>query len=136
MSCKLDLSKPVQTRDGRKVRIIYNNLLGTNHPIVAIVRESRATETIERYTVAGKYFIGNESGSDLVNIPTKRKKKKGKKTIGWVNVIGFADEMNFNLSSVRVYPTEKEAIQNLISDKYITTVKIKVNVNKLKKVRK
>lgn len=59
-------------------------------------------------------------------------KKKRKKVIGWVNVIGFADENNFNLTSAKVYTSEKDALNDIVDPHYIDTIKIKVNVDKLK----
>jgi hypothetical protein len=64
----LDINKPVQTKDGRQVRIICTDYKDTS-PIVALISYGEYAETIAIYTLAGKYFEdGTDSHNDLVNI--------------------------------------------------------------------
>jgi hypothetical protein len=81
-----DPTKPVQTRDGRKARIICTNVLG-NFPILALIEYIGHNNTLLEHTYSyhsdGK--VDHEKvdhGSDLVNIPQKR----------WVNLNYFRRE--------------------------------------------
>lgn len=66
---KFDPSKPVQTRDGRAARIVATDRKSNHYPIVAFV-ESGDEEYCHTYTTDGRYhFVGEESPSDLVNLP-------------------------------------------------------------------
>jgi len=64
----LDINKPVQTRDGRKARIIATDKKG-NYPIIALIDED---ETIISCTKKGNRFIKCENKMDLINVPKKR----------------------------------------------------------------
>jgi len=81
----LDPTKPVQTRNGRKARIICVDREGKNasskYPIIALVKASDGSEELRSYTVDGFHFFTDEkeeSENDLVNVPEER-------TV-WVNV--------------------------------------------------
>jgi len=88
-----DPTKPVQTRDGRKARIICTD--ANNHqPIVALITEQDGHEYTRDYTKDGFYFMCSEqSSSDLINIPERR--------IMWTNVYTLYADSN--------YPTREEA---------------------------
>ena len=75
---KFDPTKPVQTCDSRKARIICTD--ANNHqPIVALITEQDGHEYTRNYTKDGFYYIGaGRSDSDLINIPERR--------IMWTNV--------------------------------------------------
>jgi hypothetical protein len=64
----IDLNKPVQTRDGRKVRIVATDVKGV-YPIIALV-EADDCEDVNTYTADGYYFSGGdeETDDDLVNV--------------------------------------------------------------------
>lgn len=71
----LDLTKPVQTRDGRKVRIICSDRKcskSPDEPIIALVESSSARhETLLAYELNGR-IGGAEYGehpADLINVP-------------------------------------------------------------------
>ena len=80
-----DLSKPFQTRDGRKARIICTDKKG-DYPIVALV-ESNGSEDVLSYTKKGFYYGDNESYNscplDLVNICVKH--PHAELIIAWAN---------------------------------------------------
>lgn len=82
-----DPTKPVQTRDGRKARIICTDAPGL-HPLVALVSNCVAPEegepnTVFRYKADGKGAPLNcATHLDLINIPEKHTLR------GWVNVYG------------------------------------------------
>lgn len=77
---KLDLSKPVQTRDGRKARIICTDRKGHGHfdslTIVALVKYDDA-EVVHVYRQDGKSIDEGERSFDLINVPAKH--------VRWVN---------------------------------------------------
>lgn len=71
---KFDPTKPVQTRDGRKARIVCTDAARPKFPIVALLtcRDS-VTEFPYTYTSCGKFFSGSsESDADLVNMLEQR----------------------------------------------------------------
>lgn len=74
-----DPTKPVQTRDGRKARIICTDAK-KKQPIVALVLRSDGTEDVVYHNANGFYYprSGAESEHDLINIPEQM--------IRWSNV--------------------------------------------------
>ena len=71
---KLDLTKPVQTRDGRKARILCTDA-HIGMPVIALVAEPSASERVVLYGADGNFFADKteESRNDLVNVPETRK---------------------------------------------------------------
>lgn len=69
MNQKFDPTKPVQTRDGRKARIICTDRKG-EMPIVALITSEDGTETISDFKLNGSYWCGLKE-SDLINIPQR-----------------------------------------------------------------
>jgi hypothetical protein len=64
----LDINKPIQTKDGRQVRIICTDYKDTS-PIIALISYGEDKEAVATYTLAGKYWEdGTDSPNDLVNI--------------------------------------------------------------------
>ena len=74
----LDLTKPVQTRDGRKVRILCTDMDGEYDSIVGIVMNTNESEQCESWRPDGHYYDTSETNSDLVNVPETR--------VVWVNM--------------------------------------------------
>lgn len=75
-----DPTLPVQTRDGKKARIICTDR-ANSRPIVALVTSSDGKEYPQSYFPSGlahDYPGHSESPSDLVNVPVKHKR--------WVNI--------------------------------------------------
>jgi hypothetical protein len=73
----IDWSKPVQTRDGRKVRILCTDGPDTKYPVVGFAAES----TLHQWAIDGRFLMhGEESRHDLINAPERIKRKV------WVNV--------------------------------------------------
>ncbi len=64
-----DPTKPVQTRDGCKARIICTDRAGTDFSIVALILGSSGRDFIETFTCQGCYSSSGLSGNDLINIP-------------------------------------------------------------------
>src|SRR6478609_6396521 len=72
--CNFDVTKPVQTRDGRKARIVCTNFKNGKYPIIALITlEDRGEEEIYRYTASGNYYHEDvNNGNDLINIPEEK----------------------------------------------------------------
>lgn len=73
---KLDWDKPLQTRDGRKVRI-YCRDAGGDFPVHGAVCQKNGDKWLSRsWTADGIYAIGYKDPKDLINVPEER----------WVNL--------------------------------------------------
>lgn len=80
---------PVQTRDGRKARIVCWDLRDDKYRVAAAVTNGEI-EDVWTYTVAGKFdHWGPDGDEDLVMAPRKR-------TV-WVNVYRRTDSMEASL---------------------------------------
>lgn len=78
-------TKPVQTRDGRKARIICTDLQGSQ-PITAAIME-RGTEIIATFHATGIWAPDSrESCHDLINTTEKRC------IVGWMNIYDNSDD--------------------------------------------
>jgi hypothetical protein len=65
-----DPTKPVQTRDGRKARIICTDRENVEYPIVALIASAGGEEIAATFTDDGRfYYAGREDDDDLVNVP-------------------------------------------------------------------
>lgn len=65
----LDLTKPLQTRDGQPVTILTTERPDSLHPVVGMTNAG----LILTYTTQGKvYSCGREHELDLMNVPEKR----------------------------------------------------------------
>lgn len=72
MTKPLDLSKPIQTRDGRKVRVVDTNLINGGRSILAVVTPEYGDEyTISVYS-SGSIWEGEENKSDIINVKPKQ----------------------------------------------------------------
>jgi hypothetical protein len=66
---KIDLTKPVQTRDGRPARVVSEKGVGA-FPVLALITAPDGSEHILRYTPAGNIMLApGQSADDLVNVP-------------------------------------------------------------------
>jgi hypothetical protein len=72
MEKKFDPTKPVQTRDGRKARIVATGLNCIQGSIVAVVTHQDGGEYASHFFDDGRYISGVEGDLDLVNVPEKR----------------------------------------------------------------
>lgn len=75
----IDFNKPVQTRDGRKVRILATDAVG-GQPVIALVMDNQSLEVVSRYSKDGSYLVSKPTGADLINVPERVER--------WVNVYG------------------------------------------------
>lgn len=68
---KLDLTAPLQTRDGRPVRLLATDAKGY-HPVVYMVAGELMTATANGFTTEARFRgLQVESTEDLVNVPPK-----------------------------------------------------------------
>jgi len=73
----IDWTKPVQTRDGRKVRVLCTDANNGEYPVIALVaHESR--DTVVSYRTNGGSCIGRTSAVDAINVPEQVHR--------WINV--------------------------------------------------
>ena len=73
MKKPLDLTKPVQTRDGRKARIVCANARSV-YPIIALVsREDDSEELISFYADGHILSTLENVQGDLINVPAEQK---------------------------------------------------------------
>lgn len=70
----IDLTKPVQTRSGRKVRILAHDRKGqTLYPIVALVTDEDGDEVVECFRSDGGWLATGENDQDLINLPEEKR---------------------------------------------------------------
>ena len=77
----IEMGKRHQTRDGRAVEVLRNNVKNADFPIVGIITEFDGSETQDRWTAEGWYhrpITGVGDPNDLIPVPTKHE--------GWINV--------------------------------------------------
>jgi hypothetical protein len=66
----VDFSKPIQTRDGRKVRVLCQDMNSEDYRVAAVITDGSGYEHLESYTKDGSFRRdGMETGLDLVNVP-------------------------------------------------------------------
>lgn len=104
--------KPVQTRDGRKVRILCTDAAGPL-PVIAAIR-CQAIDLPTRRRADGLLFDGEESKNDLVMATVIHTK--------WINVFP-ADIARGELRNRRMYDT-KEGAQTFATCEGVITVPI------------
>lgn len=79
----LDLTKPVQTRDGCKVRILCTDYKHS-YPVVVIRTGCDGAESLAIHKLDGSYISNNVSSpNDLVNVPQRH--KHADVIIAWAN---------------------------------------------------
>lgn len=74
----IDFSKPVQTRDGRKVRVICTDRKNKHYPVIALVVDYDGNkESVMCFTKDGLFFRDDDdlhvNGNDLIQAPQHHK---------------------------------------------------------------
>lgn len=110
----LKWGKDLVTTDGRKARVLTNNLKGAR-PYVVAVDDGNGNETVYTYPADGKYLQSAASGSDLVN--------EARTFEGLFNVYKPAANGDFNMAGP--YITADDADSNADLKKRIARVRIK-----------
>ena len=106
-------NRKVITRNGKSVRIVCTDMIGTTYPVLAICRVDPAHDCYYSYTLSGKHNIV-DSLLDLFFLPEIKE--------GWINLY----KINSNISpGPLTYNTKKEA-ESAIGNRpdYISTIKI------------
>lgn len=69
---KLDLTKPVQTREGDPVRIICTDRKG-EYPIIGLITSDNGNghEDVRAWPIDGQFHSKNMQRLDLINVPPK-----------------------------------------------------------------
>jgi hypothetical protein len=80
MTNELDLTKPMQTRDGNKAKHIYT--LESGRLVFAII-DPGGEYCADRYS-DGRYYEGRDDVEDIINAPQE--------TVVWVNVYPNGDD--------------------------------------------
>lgn len=70
----LDLSKPVQTRDGRLARIVCADMAGATLPVIALIKAPDSSESAFFYMADGRKYADRQSELDLVNAHQKQRR--------------------------------------------------------------
>ena len=96
---KLDLTKPVQTRDGRPVRILATDLR-SEYPVTGIISHPGYDE-VETWTLDGAFVSSDEHPDDLVNVPVEVRRyfptTKGLYSLQcWDYAIGSCEAIGFD----------------------------------------
>ena len=63
--------RKVITRDGRNVRIVCTDMIGTSYPILVVCRVNPTHDCYYSYTLNGKHNLGVDSRLDLFFAPEK-----------------------------------------------------------------
>lgn len=77
----VDWTKPIQTRDGRKARVICTDAK-KSRSVIVLVENSSGGEHVHDYEDNGSHYSVNSEAHvlDVINVPEKRTWK------GWINV--------------------------------------------------
>lgn len=105
-------NRKVITRDGKDVRIVCTDMIGTSYPILAICRVDATHDCYYSYTLNGKHNLGVDSRLDLFFVPEKRS--------GWINIYDRTGDAH---ASRCIYDTEEEALK-CASVERVDTIKI------------
>ena len=76
-------NRKVITRDGKSVRIVCTDMMGTSYPILAICRVDPTHDCYYSYTLNGKHNLGVVSRLHLFFAPEKHE--------GWVNLYDHSE---------------------------------------------
>ena len=112
---KKNPNRRVITRDGRSVRIVCTDMIGTSYPILVICRVDPTHDCYYSYTLNGKHNLGVDSRLDLFFAPENKE--------GWLNLYKYGND---RVEIGTVYPFESEESAKMASaDKdYVATCKI------------
>lgn len=92
----IDFNKPVQTRDGRKVRILCTDMKGGGDSVAGLINDD-GEETTHSWLSDGSFISHKISDStDLINVPETR--------VVWVNM--------YPLMRAEAFPTRMAANNN------------------------
>jgi len=91
----IDFTKPVQTRDGRKVTILTHTRRCANKPLLCLVHEIDGTDSVAHYKEDGNFGsylgCGDNWKLDLINVPEEE-------IVVYVHAFGDAKSPIFSVS--------------------------------------
>ncbi len=124
MKKSLDLTRPVQTRGGKKARIIATARVYM-YPIVALITDPfDGQESVYSFSLTGtRQYSSPEDSDDLINVLEVRE--------FWTNVYESEDPYRHCYSTGMLYATEDEARSKVSSSKpngHVATVKLEVKI--------
>lgn len=105
---KKNPNRKVITRDGKSVRIVCTDMIGT-YTVVAICKMNPICECCYSYTDDGKLHVIEDTHLDLFFAPEKH--------TAWINIYKSEDGIYANSG---LYESEKEALENSYSLKRAT----------------
>ena len=108
-------SQKVMTRDGRKARILCTDMKN-GQPILALITEGNR-EDIHFYYQNGVW--SNDFPNHKLDLVFASIKKEG-----WINIYKGITEKTSSYAGPTIYKSKNEALENKVSDNYITTTKI------------
>ena len=110
---KKNPNRKVITRDGKSVRIVYTDMIGTDYPILVVCRVDATHDCYYSYTLNGKHN-NVDSHLDLFFAPEKHE--------GWINLY----KINSDISPGPLTYNTKEEAESATGNRpdYIATIKI------------
>lgn len=116
---KLDLTKPVQTRDGRPVRILCTDARREDC-IIGLINENGKDQSYYWYPDGSHWHDPyGPRDCDLINVPPPMIKREG-----WINLYRPA-QGDERLSDKVIWATEQSArVYSQDSDRYLMTLRI------------
>ncbi len=113
---KKNPNRKVITRDGKSVRIVCTDVMGSIYPVLAVCKKNPTHEICNSYTTDGKlYTEGDDSPADIFFAPEKKE--------GWLNLYKDGDG---RVAIGTVFPIESEKDARMASEDkdYVATCKI------------
>lgn len=112
---KKNPNRKVITRDGKSVRIVCTDMIGTSYPILVVCRVDATHDCSYSYTPDGKHNLGIDSRLDLFFSPENKE--------GWLNLYKNEDG---RVAIGTIYPIESEETAKMASEDkdYVATCKI------------
>lgn len=99
MSKPIDVTKPVQTRSGLKVRLIETNLNNRKRKLAGVLTMADGEEFVASWNVDGRAGEFGVDPLDLVQAPVPRK--------GWMNV--YDSTSTPGIMNAVIFPTKEQA---------------------------
>lgn len=106
-------NRKVVTRDGKSVRIVCTDMIGTSYPILAVCRVDATHDCYYSYTFDGKHN-NVDSHLDLFFAPEKKE--------GWLNL--YKEDGRVIIGTVYPIKSEKSAKMASEDKNYVATCKI------------
>lgn len=72
-------NRKIVTRDGRSMRIVCTDMIGTSYPVIAVYKVDPTHESCKSYTTDGKLYTEGDADCDLFFATEKHE--------GWINLL-------------------------------------------------